>query len=82
MSLARLDAEEEALMDQLPDFVTKLISGYRLKCFWFEIFECVRKLALVCMPVFFPIGSDAQLVYGLCVCFLTFGVYMLLNPFL
>ena len=33
------------------------------------------------MPVFFPTGSDAQLIFGLCVCFLTFGVYMLLNPF-
>ena len=81
MSLARLDAEEEALMDQLPDFVTKLISGYRLKCFWFEIFECARKLALVCMPVWFPAGSDEQLIFGIIVCFGTFGVYMLLNPY-
>ena len=81
MSLARLDAEEEALMSQLPDFVTKLISGYRLKCFWFEIFECVRKLALVCMPVWFPAGSGAQLIFGIIVCFGTFGVYMLLNPY-
>ena len=82
MSLARLDTEEEVLMNQLPDFVRKLISGYKLKCFWFEIFECVRKLALVCAPIAFEAGSENQLIFGICICFGTFGVYMLLSPYI
>jgi hypothetical protein len=48
----------------------------------FEIFECFRKLALVGAPVFFsPQGSASQLIFGLLVCFLTFGGYMLYAPY-
>ena len=35
------------------------------------VFECVRKLAMVCMPVFFAEGSAEQLMFGLIVCFIT-----------
>merc|ERR1711871_869494 len=50
---------------------------------WFEIFECFRKLALVCIPVFFtPPGSATQLIFGLIVCFCTFGVYTAFAPFI
>ena len=82
------------------------------------MFQCARKLALVCMPVFFdPPGSASQLskcpatnarrlrghlgsdgivgardrtpdrrlsffaVFGLMVCFITFGAYTAVNPF-
>ena len=61
---------------KLPDAVQKLILGYELRTYDFELIECVRKLAIVCLPVFFqPSGSISQLVFGLMVCFLTFGVY-------
>ena len=36
----------------------------------------------ICLPVVFnPAGSIHQLVYGLLVCFLTFGMYVFLQPF-
>ena len=49
---------------------------------WFEIFECVRKLAVACLPVFFqPSGSASQLLFGLMVCFMCFGAYVHFDPF-
>jgi len=58
-----------------------LINGYKRSAFWFEVFECVRKLAMVCMPVFFTSGSAEQLMFGLIVCFITFGIYAYHVPY-
>ena len=41
------------------------------RTFWFEVFECLRKAFLVCLPVFIDPGSIAQLIFGLMVCFLS-----------
>ena len=76
----------EGVMDlardgRVPDYVRKLIEGYELRVYWFELVECLRKILLVGMPVFFEMGSVAQLSYGLLVCFLSFGAYMLLTPY-
>ena len=79
--IASLEAEIKELHTSLPDYIKKLISGYRAVRFEFEVFECGRKLALVCMPVFFPPGSNAQLIFGLMVCFVTFGFYTMMAPF-
>lgn len=83
LEVQRLEAEEERLRDELPDFVQKLILGYELRTYSFELIECFRKLAIVCLPVFFqPSGSVSQLIFGLMVCFLTFGVHMMYNPYI
>ena len=67
---------------QLPDYVRKLIMGYELRVYYFEIIESFRKLAIVCLPVFFrPAGSVSQLLFGLMVCFLTFGTHVMYNPY-
>ena len=67
---------------RLPGNVAKLLKGYELRVAWFEIFECVRKLAVACLPVFFtPSGSASQLLFGLMVCFVCFGAYAVLDPF-
>ena len=72
-----LQAQEDKLRSELPDYVQKLIQGYELRVYYFELLECARKLAIVCAPVFFqPSGSIAQLTFGLCMCFLTFGAFM------
>jgi len=43
----------------------------------------VRKLAIVCLPVFFqPSGSVSQLIFGLVICFLTFGAHMVYAPYM
>ena len=47
----------------LPGFVKKLISGYELRCFHFEIFESFRKLALVGAPIAFPPGRASPVSY-------------------
>ena len=47
-----------------------------------QIFECGRKLAVACLPVFFqPSGSASQLVFGLMVCFVAFGAYVHFDPY-
>ena len=77
-----LEQEENELRKQLPDFVQKLILGYELRTFYFELIECGRKLAIVCLPVFFqPPGSISQNIFGQIVCFVMFGLYMFLNPY-
>lgn len=51
--IEELEERNKEMHNSLPDYMKKLVSGYRMNNFAFEIFECVRKLALVCMPVFF-----------------------------
>ena len=80
LKIAQLEREQDELRKKLPDYVQKLILGYELRTFYFEIIECFRKLAIVCLPVFFqPSGSVFQLMFGLIVCFLTFGTHMVRN---
>ena len=80
--LRQLEREEERGRRSLPGSVSKLLKGYELRAWWFEIFECGRKLAVACLPVFFtPSGSAAQLVFGLMICFLCFGAYVHFDPY-
>jgi hypothetical protein len=72
----------ELTLARLPGYFKKLIGPYELRVHWFEVFECVRKVALVGLPVFFMPGSLEQLILGLFIAFLSFGVFMLLGPFL
>ena len=48
--LALLKDEEDKGKEALPGYLKKLISGYELRCYHFEIFESFRKLALVGVP--------------------------------
>lgn len=50
---ALLKAQEEAVLDRLPSYMVKLVGDYRGQYYYFEIIECIRKLLLVCIPVFF-----------------------------
>ena len=49
--------------------------------YWFEIFECVRKILLIGLPIFVPAGSPAQLIFGLIICFLSYGAYCVCAPY-
>ena len=53
--MERLQKEEDAQRARLPDYVQKLILGYELRTYYFELVECVRKLAIVCLPVLFGV---------------------------
>ena len=48
-----------------------------MRTYWFEIFECGRKIGLIGLPVFFPEGSAVQRILGLVICFLSYGLCML-----
>ena len=48
---------------------SQLIQGYKFKAYWFEVFECVRKIFMVGIPCFFPPGATAQLIFGLVISF-------------
>ena len=66
----------------LPGYMIRLTSGYEYRTYWFELFECMRKVLIVGVPSTFPErGGTAQLFVGLLVCFTTFGAYMLYAPF-
>jgi uncharacterized membrane protein YgcG len=78
-----LKLEVEKRYTALPDYIQKLVMGYEMRTYYFEMIECLRKLAIVCLPVWFqPAGSVSQLVFGLVVCFLTFGVHMVYHPYI
>ena len=70
------------LRGELPTTLRKLTAGYELRMYWFEIFECVRKILLVGLPIFFPAGSPAQLIFGLIICFLSYGAYCVCAPYI
>jgi len=80
--MKQLKAREVQLRAALPDYVQKLIGGFELRVYHFELIDCARKLAIVCMPVFFkPSGSVSQLIFGLVVCFVTFAAYIYYAPY-
>lgn len=80
--LEALEVEEKVLRERLPGYIQSLSgNGYSLRVFYFEIVESLRKLTIVCVPVFFEPGSVTQLLFGLMICFLTFGAYTMLHPY-
>jgi hypothetical protein len=76
-----LKADMEEMRKVLPSHVQKLIDGYDMRCYWFEIVECVRKLLLVGVTNFFTPGSDRQLLFSLLVAFSSFGFYARVMPY-
>ena len=52
-----------------------------MRCYWFEVFECLRKIALVGLPVALPMGSAAQLILGLLICFISACAYAKFAPY-
>ena len=62
------DRARAAARKALPAYFKKIIGPYELRAFWFEIFECARKISLIGLPVFFDSGSTSQLILGLLIC--------------
>ena len=81
--------ERKALLEEqysekrkaLPGNLRKLTAGYEMRTYGFEIFECLRKILLIGLPIFLPADSPEQLCIGLIICFATFGSYMMFAPY-
>ena len=61
--------------------LAKLTGGYEMRAYWFEVFECARKICLIGLPILFEPGSARQLIVGLLVCFISFGMYASYDPY-
>ena len=70
----RVEKKREHLERTLPTAIKKLTNGYTWRCYWFEVFECVRKIALIGIPVNFPPGSVEQRTCGLIMSFISAGI--------
>ena len=79
---AELEVQYAAKRGDLPGKLKKLTNGYEMRTYWFEIFECTRKIMLVALPILLPADSPEQVVLGLIICFCTFGAYMMYSPFI
>eukprot|EP00966_Prymnesium_polylepis_P066490 1543751-Prymnesium_polylepis.1 len=66
----------------LPGFFEEIIGPYELRVYYFEACECVRKISLVGLPVFFRPGTMEHIVLGLFICFFVFGSYVMLSPYI
>lgn len=81
--LKALELERQHALKELPGFIKTMVGSYELRVYWFETFECMRKIALVGLPVFFPDGYEQErLMLGLICCFFSLGMYAWLAPFL
>jgi len=77
-----LKEQLDAKSNLLPGKLRKLTAGYELRTYGFEVFECIRKMLLILVPIFFEPNSPEQLTIGLIVCFITYGAYMMYSPFI
>ena len=79
--LCTLRLEARRLHKRLPIAVKRLTDGYKKRCYWFEIFECLSKLFTIGFPVAIAPGSSLQRFVGLQVCFITWGAHTHFSPF-
>jgi len=75
------EAEQYIRNKNFQGSILRLTNGYEMRCYWFEVFECVRKLLLIGMPIAVDHGSAAQLILGLFICFLSYGMYASYEPY-
>ena len=61
--------------------MNSIIGMYELRTCWYEVVECVRKLLLVALPVFFPEGSNIQLNVSLFISFVSTAVVVGVWPY-
>jgi len=79
-------AEERAkieVRDKCEDLVTLsfLFEAYEPRVWWWEVFECLRRLMLTGMLIFCLPGTAYQMVIGILICQLSIKMYSLYKPF-
>eukprot|EP00937_MAST-01D_sp_MAST-1D-sp2_P002947 g2947.t1 len=84
-------AESNALLDERAKLVKEntelksmqfLFKEYEPRFWWFESFECFRRLMLTGGTVFFMEGSATQITFGILVALLSVQVYARTQPFI
>ena len=65
-----------------PSNIDTISGPHECPAFSRQIFECGRKILLSGVPVFLPGGSPGQFIFGISVCFVTFGVYCSYAPYI
>jgi hypothetical protein len=73
--------QQKDLFESLPKYMRPLVRPYEYSCYWFEVFECLRKLALTGVTIFFPAGSMEQLVFTLIICVFLSWIYHHKQPY-
>jgi len=58
-----------------------LWGSYRPRAWWFEIFECIRRISLTGALVFVRQGSQTQIAVGLLICIISGFIFALSWPF-
>ena len=58
-----------------------LTDPYKEKCWWFEVFECARRLMLTGGTVFVLEGSATQIAFGILVAVASLSVYTSVRPY-
>ena len=61
--------------------VFDLLLADKFTCFWFELTECLRKLLLIGVLLFYRQGTVAQLMVGLLICLGSAMMYSYFQPF-
>jgi hypothetical protein len=59
-----------------------LYEAYEPKCWWFEIFECVRRLSLTAGVIMLKPGSVIQIVISMLLCLLSMRIYAGASPYI
>ena len=59
-----------------------LYEAYEPKCWWFEIFETVRRLVLTAGMVVLVPGSPLQIAISMILCLISMRVYAMYSPFI
>ena len=70
----------EMLVD--PTWMKKRLRQYEPRVFYFDLIECLRKLCLVGLSVFFQTGSSSNLAFGVLVTTFFLCVTMRLEPYI
>ena len=79
--MVRVEKKRKHLLNVLPIKVKKLTNGYTDQAYFFEVFECARKIALVGIPVMTDPGSVEQRAFGMVICFFTTCLLSYFNPY-
>jgi hypothetical protein len=68
---------------QNPDLsgISFLWESYNPDCWWFEIFECVRKLCMTGLMIFIYSGTASQIVVSMLFSIASIAVYVTYKPF-